>query len=68
MSTPERQQDPGEHGYGGIKQDAPAGDEQQGPIELPAYPLEEPGDENPLPGGKGEEPPAEQQPDEQQTG
>jgi hypothetical protein len=27
MSTPERPQDPGEHGYGGTKQDYPAGDE-----------------------------------------
>jgi len=29
MSTPERQQDPCEHGYGVIKQGARAGDEQQ---------------------------------------
>jgi hypothetical protein len=27
MSTPERPQDPGEHGYGGTQQDYPAGDE-----------------------------------------
>ena len=29
MSTPERQQDPGEHGYGGAKQEYPAGDEER---------------------------------------
>lgn len=28
MSTPERQQDPGEHSYGGVKQD-PSGDEER---------------------------------------
>ena len=28
MSTPERPQDPGEHGYGGTKQDYPGGDER----------------------------------------
>lgn len=27
MSTPERSQDPGEHGYGGTKGDYPAADE-----------------------------------------
>ena len=27
MSTPERSQDPGEHGYGGTKQDFPTEDE-----------------------------------------
>jgi hypothetical protein len=30
MSTPERQQDPGEHGYGGTKQDLPAEERQDG--------------------------------------
>ena len=29
MSTPERQQDPGEHGYGGVKQEYPARDEER---------------------------------------
>jgi hypothetical protein len=29
MSTPERQQDPGEHGYGGVKQEFPAADEER---------------------------------------
>ena len=29
MSTPERQQDPGEHGYGGVKQDFPTGDDER---------------------------------------
>lgn len=29
MSTPERQQDPGEHGYGAGNQDLPAGDEER---------------------------------------
>jgi hypothetical protein len=29
MSTPERQQDPGEHGYGGGNQDLPTGDEER---------------------------------------
>ena len=30
MSTPERQQDPGEHGYGGVKQDYPAREDERG--------------------------------------
>jgi hypothetical protein len=29
MSTPERPQDPGEHGYGGTQQDYPPGDEHE---------------------------------------
>jgi hypothetical protein len=29
MSTPERQQDPGEHGYGGVKQDFPGADDER---------------------------------------
>jgi hypothetical protein len=33
MSTPERPQDPGEHGYGGTKQDYPAGDEPDTTVE-----------------------------------
>ena len=37
MSTPERQQDPGEHGYGGVKQ-APDDDRDE-PAE---HPLEDP--------------------------
>lgn len=34
MSTPERQQDPGEHGYGGTKQDYPT-DGERDPQERP---------------------------------
>lgn len=30
MSTPERSQDPGEHGYGGTNQDYPQADEHDG--------------------------------------
>jgi hypothetical protein len=32
-SAPERPQDPGEHGYGGTKQDYPAGDEPDTTVE-----------------------------------
>jgi hypothetical protein len=35
MSTPERPQDPGEHGYGGTKQDYPTDDEPDGSGEAP---------------------------------
>lgn len=36
MSTPERQQDPGEHGYGGVKQDpTPNEDQAEHPLEDP---------------------------------
>ena len=41
MSTPERQQDPGEHGYGSTGQEAPSGDEHE-PVELPAWPIDDP--------------------------
>jgi hypothetical protein len=37
MSTPERSQDPGEHGYGGTKaDDQPTDDETEHPLEDPA--------------------------------
>ena len=36
MSTPERQQDPGEHGYGSTGQEAPGGDEHE-PFALPPF-------------------------------
>ena len=39
MSTPERQQDPGEHGYGGVKAE-PAKDADRS--DAPDHPLEEP--------------------------
>ena len=29
MSTPERQQDPGEHGYGAVKQETPTPDDER---------------------------------------
>ena len=35
MSTPERQQDPGDHGYGGVKQDFPAHEEEREPPDRP---------------------------------
>ena len=43
MSTPERQQDAGEHGYGGVKQD-PFEDTDAG--ERPEHPLEDPDNES----------------------
>ena len=39
MSTPERQQDPGEHGYGGVKQDPAT---QPDDDNSPEHPLEDP--------------------------
>ena len=64
MSTPERQQDPGEHGYGGTAQ-GDGDDEEQVPLELPAYPLDDPGEENPVPGGDDDdESPPEQPPND----
>lgn len=54
MSTPERQQDPGETGYGGTAQDDRHVDE---PIELPAFPLDESADD------ESQEAPPEQQPE-----
>ena len=35
MSTPERQQDPGEHGYGGTAQEFPAEDSSDGAEQRP---------------------------------
>ena len=37
MSTPERQQDPGEHGYGGTQQEKKSGDDRDD-----EHPLEDP--------------------------
>lgn len=44
MSTPERQQDPGEHGYGGTKQDYPADGGELEPESTSSR--ERPGDED----------------------
>ena len=41
MSTPERQQDPGEHGYGGVHQEKEDG-EQEHPLEDPQADPREP--------------------------
>ena len=53
MSTPERQQDPGEHGYGGVKQNLPGeGDQAEHPLEDPDVDShqDEPRREEPDPG------------------
>ncbi len=36
MSTPERQQDPGEHGYGGTQQEKESDDRREHPLDDPA--------------------------------
>jgi hypothetical protein len=36
MATPERQQDPGEHGYGGVAEGADGTNESEHPLEDPA--------------------------------
>jgi hypothetical protein len=45
MSTPERQQDHGEHAYGSSQQDHPAGDEEQANEELYGWQDENAGEE-----------------------
>ncbi len=53
MSTPERQQDPGEHGYGGVQnekehegQEHPLEDPEADPRQAPDQPDEDEGTEN----------------------
>ena len=52
MSTPERQQDPGEHGYGGVKADPTKEADHH---ESPDHPLEDPDNDS------GQEPDEEQE-------
>jgi hypothetical protein len=46
MSTPERQQDPGEHGYGATKQEPSTDSETDAPRE---HPLESPDNDSGVP-------------------
>ena len=50
MSTPERQQDPGEHGYRRAQQDHPAGDDEHANEDHYGWPDENAGEESSEPG------------------
>jgi len=58
VSTPERQQDPGEHGYGGVKAD-PDPTKEADRHDAPDHPLEDPDNDS---GQEPDEEPERQRP------